>query len=169
MTSEAAVSNDELVLTQRAARLARPLVQTAATETLEVMTFELGGETYAIATEQLREVFAAREVTPLPCTPAWVSGILNVRGHILTVLNLAALIGLESLAVPETVLVLEGRQGEVALLAGDVTGVIVLPANAFEFSSAVSNARYLRGVTSDGLALLDVRQLVEDERLVVRG
>lgn len=169
MPIEVTPRDDEQLLAERAARLARPLEQAADSATVEVMTFDLCGENYALATEQLREVFAAREVTPLPCTPAWVSGILNVRGHILTVLDLAGLLGLQSLAEPETVLVLNGRQGDVALLAGDVTGVRVLPAAAFEFSTALSNTPYVRGMTSDGLILLDARLLLDDQRLVVRG
>jgi purine-binding chemotaxis protein CheW len=169
MKSEAQQTDHAALLAARAARLARPLVEASFTETMEVMTFDLGGESYAVATDQLREVFAAREVTPLPCTPAWVSGILNLRGRILTVLDLARLIGLEPLAEPETLLVLEGRQGEVALLAGEVTGVSKLPPSSFEPSNAVSNAKYVRGVTNNGLALLDVRQLLNDERLIVLG
>src|SRR4029077_20843283 len=77
------------VLRTRARALARPPVQRPAAHTwLEVLEFRLAQESYAIETRYVREVYPLKDLTPLPCTPPFVLGIVNVRGRILPVIDL---------------------------------------------------------------------------------
>ena len=57
-------------------------------EYLEVVEFLLAYETYAIETAYVREVYPLKELTVLPCTPPFVLGIINVRGQILSVIDI---------------------------------------------------------------------------------
>src|SRR5262249_53998132 len=76
------------VLLQRAQALAQPLaVDTVPSDTFDCVEFRLAHESYGIASSYVREVYPLRELTPLPGTPPFVLGIINVRGEILSVLD----------------------------------------------------------------------------------
>ena len=77
------------ILRARAEVLARPLVDDrAADEQIELVEFSLASETYAVESSFVREVYSLNDLTPLPCTPAFVLGIVNVRGEIVSVIDI---------------------------------------------------------------------------------
>ncbi len=79
------------ILKARAQALAREAAQTeAATERLEVVEFLLAYERYAVESRYVREVTPLDNLTPLPCAPAFVRGIVSVRGEIISVLPATA-------------------------------------------------------------------------------
>jgi len=55
---------------------------------------EVGGQRFAWDLTQVREIVPARAATRLPGAPAWVLGLLNLRGTVLTVVDLATRMGL---------------------------------------------------------------------------
>jgi chemotaxis signal transduction protein len=52
-------------------------------------TFRLGGRLYGIRVERVQEVLKPMPLTPVPLAPAAVRGLLNLRGQIVTALDLA--------------------------------------------------------------------------------
>ncbi|MDD5434041.1 MAG: chemotaxis protein CheW, partial [Nitrospira sp.] len=57
-------------------------------EYLEVVEFSLAHERYAIQTDYVREIIVLHELISIPCTPPYVSGIINIRGDIISVIDL---------------------------------------------------------------------------------
>src|SRR5947207_13378668 len=84
----------EQVLKRRAEQLAKLPPSADAGDEVEVLVCRLGTERYAVETRHLRAVQWASGITPVPCTPGFVVGIVSVRGEIVTVLDLCAMIGL---------------------------------------------------------------------------
>ena len=83
------------MLELRARALARQPESTAGDRAvLEVVVFRLGGETYALEITHVREVHPLRGLTPLPGVPPFVAGLVNVRGEILSVVDLRDFFGL---------------------------------------------------------------------------
>src|SRR4051794_13858537 len=81
--------DSRLILQARARALARrPEEAPAAGEMLEILEFTLASERYAVENRYVLEVAPLKELTPLPCTPPFVRGIVNVRGRILPVFDL---------------------------------------------------------------------------------
>ena len=56
---------------------------------------EAGGQRFAWELAQVREILTTRDVTRLPGSPGWILGLLNLRGTVLTVTDLAVRLGLE--------------------------------------------------------------------------
>src|SRR5258707_9878632 len=56
-------------------------------EQLEVVEFLLAGERYAVESSWVREIYPLKDLTPLPGTPSFVPGIINVRGQIVSVVD----------------------------------------------------------------------------------
>jgi purine-binding chemotaxis protein CheW len=170
-------ADSHAILRQRAALLARELPrEEEAGALLEVVEFSLGRERYAFAAEHVREVVRLEGFSPLPCTPPWVAGIMNVRGQILTLIDLGAWLDLPAsgLAEKNDVILLRSlgeRPVEVGVLADAILGVSALRLDTLQASLAtLSGARagLLRGVTVERLIVLDAAKLLSDEALLVR-
>jgi purine-binding chemotaxis protein CheW len=61
---------------------------------LDVIEFELGGETYAMDIQIAREIVEMLPITLIPRAPSHVGGLLNLRGEITTILNIHKLLGI---------------------------------------------------------------------------
>src|SRR5262245_2876036 len=114
------------LLAERARQLAQLPFEAADGAQVEVLLCRLRNEYYAIELRLLRAVHPVKGLTAVPCTPPWVAGILNVRGEVLTVVDLATAVGLT--AAPATgagaqVLLAELPDVRVGLLVDEVLGV----------------------------------------------
>jgi len=91
------------------------------TQTAQYITFRLGDELFAINVAQVREVLDLTLITKVPTAPAYMRGVVNVRGNAIPVVDLRQRFGLPSTAetVNTRILVLELQiDGEQAVLGG---------------------------------------------------
>ena len=65
-----------------------PSLGHGAADPLTFGCFEVGGHTYAVATNQIREVVRFQPITPLPQSPPLIEGVIDLRGTIVPVLDL---------------------------------------------------------------------------------
>jgi purine-binding chemotaxis protein CheW len=170
---EIAPEAKENILRSRAQALAREAeIEGPAGESLEVLAFLLAHERYAIETGCIREVYPLTELTPLPCTPAFVRGIINIRGQILTVIDMKVFFDLPEKGITNLnrVIVAGKDDMELGILADEIIGISNIPVkNIFPAPSAIKDihADYLRGVTGERLIVLDMERLLADQQLVV--
>jgi len=152
----------EAVLKLRAEQLARLGVASDASEEIEVIVCRLGTETYAVESRHLRAVQWASSITPVPCTPSYVIGIVSVRGEIVTLLDLASMIGLTPGPSPDPghtrpVLLLGLAGQRSGLVVDEVLGVQRLKLDHLQPS--LSGREFARGVGPDNTVLLDLEHL----------
>lgn len=144
----------------------------APQDQLEVLTFSLSNELYAIGSEHVAQVLPLNQYTPLPNTPAYVLGIVNVRGRIVSVLDLRVLFELPigGLAERSFLLILHSAEMEFGLLIDRVLGVAQIRREALQGGPANLSgvrANYLLGVTSEQSTVLDGARLLGDPNLRV--
>lgn len=171
---QAAASPEEInrLLVARARDLARRPVVADAGDITNVLVFTLGGETYAVDVSHVERIDTPQEITPVPCTPEFVTGLINLRGKILTVLDVHKLLGLEGLPAREgaQVIAVHAAGLEVGVLADQALGVRALSLSelhpALPSTTRVA-AEYTRGVTPDMVVLLDLEALLASERVLV--
>jgi purine-binding chemotaxis protein CheW len=137
---------------------------------LEVTEFRFGKEMYAFVSTSVREVYSPKGITPLPCTPPSIVGIINVRGRILPVIDIKPLFGQPSppRRILKTVIIIHAEEMEVGLLADTIVGVRAIPTTAIHpplSTLAESQSRYLHGITNDGTLILDAALLLTGSRL----
>lgn len=65
-----------------------------STDTKRFLEFNLGGESYAVELLKVKEVITPPEMTPIPKAPAYVCGLMNLRGLVLTVIDLRKKLGI---------------------------------------------------------------------------
>lgn len=97
------------------------------------MLFRLGDRRYGIDLDAVREILPVRRATRVPGAPAYVAGLINVRGTIVTVLDLGArLDGNSSLAPDGSVILVEHRQKVVGIAVAEVNDVMMIPTESIE-------------------------------------
>jgi len=165
--------SEQEILKARAEALARsPDTAAGPRDALEVVEFVLAYERYAIETVFVREIQPLRDLTPLPCTPAHVRGIVNLRGEILSIVDIKRFFDLPEKGLPDLnkVIVLQAPSMEFGILADAIAGTRMLDRGALQASLPTLTdirADYLKGVTSDRVVVLDGARLLSDPKIVV--
>lgn len=139
---------------------------------LEVVEFILGPEHYGVESDHIREIHPLNEFTPLPCTPAFVLGLVNVRGQILSIINIKKLFDLPQTGLTDLnkIIIVHARHMELGILADAIVGVrSIAPEELHRALPTMTGIRaeYLRGITKDSLVVLDVENILADEKILV--
>ena len=84
------------VIQQSAATRARPQAMLSAAKLTEIhqyLTFQLGGEMYAVGILNVKEIIEYGQLTEIPMMPAFIRGVINLRGSVVPVIDLGARFG----------------------------------------------------------------------------
>jgi purine-binding chemotaxis protein CheW len=159
------------ILRQRALRVAQASQDDDQVQSISALTIYVYDEVYALPVESLMAVYEDVQVVPVPCVPSHISGIVNVRGHIIPVLDLSVLLSVAPKDMPSRTLAIAGNgQHTVGLLVtrlGDVVHFMAQDMDAVPANFDARQARYIQGVLQDGTALLKLPAIINDESLVV--
>ncbi len=165
--------DERLILKARAQTLAKePETDGADGETLDVVEFDLASERYAFPLSDVREVSLLRELTPVPCTPPFVLGIINLRGEIRTVIDLKIFFDLPAAGITELnkIILIQHDELQIGILADAIRGVRRLArADLQPTLPTLTDIRadYLRGITRERLVVLDAGKILSDPRILV--
>ena len=126
-----------------------------------VVSFGSGGETYGIPIDDVSEISLPLRVARLPHVPAHVAGLVNLRGVMMPVVDLARVMGLppKEDALACRLVVVKGNGYQVALMVDEVHGLVRLEESAFRPAPA--------NVARGDPELLDKVAALEDGRMVV--
>jgi purine-binding chemotaxis protein CheW len=167
------------VLEERARELARPLEEEEQGESSSLLVLGVGAERYGIDITTVQETRPLEQIAPLPNTPPFWRGLVNVRGRLCPVLDLG-----RYLQVPDAgpagpaehdvrMLVVVVAAGlTVALVVDSVGEIRRVPDGSVKPSPAEAPGaagRAVVGVTPDLVSVLDVEELLGDQSLIVQG
>lgn len=161
------------ILKARARVLARETEEAgAAREFLDIIEFSLAAETYGIESAFVREVYPLKDFTPLPGTPPFVLGIVNVSGQILSVIDLKKFFNLpeKGLGQLNKVIIIRNDRMEFGILADAILDARPIPLETIQAApSTVTGigAEYLKGVTGERIIILDAEKILGDEKIIV--
>lgn len=169
---EAGPDEEREILRKRARTLALQPAPEAGEGRLDCLEFLLAYETYAIEICWVAETRPLRDLTPLPGTPPFVAGIINVRGRILSVVDIRQFFDLppKGLTDLNKVIILHDGEMEFGILADEILGTRTIPlAEVQSQLPTLTGIReeYLKGVTRERTAILDGAKLLADGNLVV--
>jgi purine-binding chemotaxis protein CheW len=145
----------------------------------QYLTFLTAGEEYAISIAKVSEIVEYEAVTTVPNTPIWISGVTNLRGRVIPVVDLAAKFGLPASVISKfsciiiTEVIFQGENLTMGVLADSVKQVIELSADIEQtppFGTRVKT-EYLLGMGALGkkfCLILDIDKVLSaDEFLAV--
>lgn len=160
----------ETRLEHRARQYAAPVKQQAnyaEADIYNVLVFTLGEERYGVDVKVVRSVRQLTHVTRVPGSPAFYRGVVNVRGSIITLLDLHQFFNHADNyeTAPHEMIVCTTGDLQLGILAHHVEEVRTIPRDQVEYVDMT----YARGVTRERIVILDIDTLFSDERLIIGG
>jgi purine-binding chemotaxis protein CheW len=149
-----------------------------ATGPVQYLTFTLADEEYAVGVLQVREIIEYDAVTRVPSTPAWIRGVINLRGGVVPVVDLAVKLGLpERLATRRTCIVIlevaiEGEPLLMGVIADAVNQVVdIAPADVEPPPTFGTRIRvdFLKGMARSGrkfVLMIDVDRVLTTHEML---
>jgi purine-binding chemotaxis protein CheW len=101
----------------------------ASDEAVQFVTVLVSGQMFGLPIQQVRDVFIVSGVTPVPLAPASVAGLFNLRGRVMTMLSMRAMLGFSKTdehGVETTAIGIEWRGESFGLLVDKVGEVMSL-------------------------------------------
>jgi len=104
------------------------MTDTQTAKTVELLTFELSEQEYALDIMCVREIRGWTRATPLPHAPSYMRGVINLRGTVLPVMDLAERLGLPKCTHRDRNVIVVVKQGDsmTGLLVDAVSDIIAL-------------------------------------------
>jgi purine-binding chemotaxis protein CheW len=181
-SDETAPEAMERVWARRAERLAEIPVKPDEGEQIQLVLLRLGREVYGLDAQYIFDIrpVEPRSVTRVPRAPDWVAGVVNLRGHILSVIDLQHFLGLPSAEstdnsmAPRFMVVVETPEMELALLADQVLPMETVSISRIQDATGTVRGlrpEYMLGIAdrSNGgsMVILNLPALLADKQLIV--
>jgi purine-binding chemotaxis protein CheW len=139
--------------------------------TRELITFQVAGQLFGLDIMAIREIRAWTPVTRLPQVPNCVAGVVNLRGTVLPVYDLAARLGWEpTVATPRNPIIVTNIAGQTrGLIVHSVNDIVALPDDSLQQPEGGANDaidRFIEGLAPLGdemVIVLDLAALARDE------
>ena len=112
--------------------------QAAMVTSVQYLTFHLGGETFATPIQSIREIIEYQSMTRVPLTPIFLSGVINLRGAVVPVLDLSARLGRNTTCVGKRTCIVivdaqfNGQYFQIGVVVDGVTEVLEVEADKLE-------------------------------------
>jgi purine-binding chemotaxis protein CheW len=143
----------------------------AKTEPSQHLTFQLGAEEYGIEILKVQEIRGYAGVTPIPNTPAYILGVMNLRGTVIPVVDLRTRFAMPNQEYNKftVIVVVTVRDKVIGLVVDAVSDVLdVLPSQVRERPDlgARADMRFIGGVATIGeklVVLLDIERLLSED------
>ena len=144
---------------------------------LHIVGFQVGRETYGVPITSLHEIVRVPEITAVPDAPEYLEGVINLRGKIVSVMDLRKRFGIRQAALKKgnRILVVEHSGKLAGLIVDSASEVVKIPSTDVEVPPAVFQDGGLNCVTGLGkvgerlIVLLDMSKLLAPATLLQTG
>jgi purine-binding chemotaxis protein CheW len=152
-------------------------VKLAANREGKYLTFILAGEEYGIGILKVKEIIGIMAITTVPQTPAYMKGVINLRGKVIPIVDLRVKFGMEAIGYTEKtcIIVVEiasgGQKVMIGILVDSVSEVLNIKGGDIEdapnFGSRL-NTNYILGMAKTGgrvKILLEIDRVLSAEEM----
>ncbi|MFW7380822.1 MAG: chemotaxis protein CheW [Oligoflexus sp.] len=173
--ANALAKNDRSLSADKNNNVSKDLLKKHGGLVSKYLLFRLGEETYGILLSSVKEVIGITSITRIPHFPPYFKGIINLRGTIISVIDLRAKLNLkatEYVRMKTCIIIVEVNDHTIGVIVDDVAEVVGHHENAIESDFTVSSnvdSRYIVGVArseTDRLTILiDIEKIFSAEDL----
>lgn len=144
----------------------------------KLLTFSLGAEEYGVSIMKVKELIGIMDITPVPKTPSFIKGVINLRGKIIPVMDLRVKFGMDEqeyndrTCVMVVEIILKGTSRTIGIVIDSVSEVVNMDGSQIEpppeYGSIVDKEAILGiGKIKEGvIIILDIDKLFDYEELV---
>lgn len=159
----------ELILRQRAHIYARSPEEPEPIEGDLIAVFQIGRIRLGFDVKFIDGIYRLGDVTPIPCTPHFILGAINLNGRVYPLIDMSALIGEDVKERYKAVVMAKSDGIKVGIPVADILGVERMPEQLSkpESGSVGTIEEFIKGVTRDGVLILNLGELLKSDRLIV--
>ncbi len=148
-----------------------------ATDGNQYLTFTLGQEEYGVEILKVQEIKGYSAITPIPNTPPYIKGVMNLRGTIIPVVDLRSKFAMAEAEYNQFTVIIVVKVGPkaIGLVVDAVSDVLNIPKTDIQappdFGAQVET-RFISGLAKAGeklVVLLDIDRVVRDDELAALG
>lgn len=142
------------------------------TNCIDTLEFMLSDEKYAIDSTYVSEVVKIKDLTPLPCTPSFILGIINRRGQILSVIDIKKFFNMPEKGISNLnrVIIVKNGEIEVGILTDEIVGNSTVDLEMLQTKVPSINKiadNYILGLSPKRLIVMDIREVLLDEKIII--
>ncbi|MCM8800884.1 MAG: chemotaxis protein CheW [Candidatus Omnitrophica bacterium] len=140
----------------------------------QLVIFKIGKEEFGVDISQVREIVRLLDITYMPKAPSFIEGVVNLRGQIVAIIDLAKRLGIPSNPRGDStrIIVIEIEKNTVGMIVDSVSEVLRIPSENIEEIPAIIQTEvpehYIRGVgklKDRLLVLLDLNRVLSAEEV----
>ncbi|MDX2470141.1 MAG: chemotaxis protein CheW [SAR324 cluster bacterium] len=139
-----------------------------------ILEFSLNGEIYAIPVSLSNEIILLREIVPVPKSPTYIYGVINLRGEVISIVNLPLLVGNKKYEFTQhtRILIVDPGGEKAGLIVEKVEGIRKVYMSGFQKPSSLLTRRgnvFIKGMTQDDevggiVVLMDLQKTLEQSQ-----
>lgn len=131
---------------------------------MQVLIFKLGDEKFAVETSKVQVINDMMEVTKVPNAPSYIRGLINLRGNIISLLDINLLLSMSNReGTQENVIILNMEEEQVGISVDEVEEVIDVEEELMEKMQDQGSKPYIKGIINFGdkiVTLIDIDKLI---------
>ncbi len=148
-----------------------------ATDGSQYLTFTLGQEEYGVEILKVQEIKGCSAITPIPNTPAYLKGVMNLRGTIIPVVDLRSKFSMAEAEYNQFTVIIVVTVGSkvMGMVVDAVSDVLNIPRTDIQATpdfGAQVDARFINGMAKAGeklVVLLDIERILGGDELAALG
>lgn len=134
---------------------------------MQILVFRLKDLFFGISTESVQEITKTHQTTNIPKSPEWVQGLVNLRGEVLTLVNLYSLLKIDDFNIEDcynNTIIVQTTTNNVALMVDEIIGVTDVAEDTFQAATGDddSSIQALATVYDQVVSILDLNSLFEE-------
>jgi purine-binding chemotaxis protein CheW len=111
---------------------------------MQIVVFTLGNEKFALETSLINGIEKMLSITKVPTAPYYIKGLANLRGTIISIIDLKAFLGMDNIKEEENIIILEIGEEKIGLMVDSVHEVVEISSDMIEKVNDTSG--YIKGV-----------------------
>lgn len=130
---------------------------------MQVVIFTLKDEEYAVETAKVLSINDMMEITKIPKAPSYIRGLINLRGNIISLLDLNLLLNIENPVEQKNIIIVKVEEEEVGITVDLVNEVLEIDEKIIEKVEADKKKQYIKGVINfktKVVTLIDIDKLL---------
>ena len=133
---------------------------------MQVVIFKVNEEQFAVEASSVQSINDMMEITNVPKSAAYIKGLINLRGNIISLLDINLLLDIEKGSVDqENIIILNLKDESVGVTVDQVDEVLEIETNLIEKIETDKDKAYIKGVINFKdriVTLIDISKLIEN-------
>ncbi|MBE6051334.1 MAG: chemotaxis protein CheW [Clostridium sp.] len=130
---------------------------------MQIVAFKLGDEHFAVETEKVQNITDIMGITIVPKAPAYIKGLINLRGNIKSLVDINLLLNVNSDNEQQNIIILTVEDEEIGITVDEVEEVLDIEESSIQKMDNEQSNSYIKGILNYDdklLTIIDIDKLL---------